>query len=120
MRYRIYASLIALEVIVLASMLGGGYFSSARMEPARRNNRQLVRVFELTDLALWTGARYTRHLSQADLFSAFQDSMCALEHFPEGAMAPLPVLIRESEPATSAGSIPAAAVYNETENEPTS
>jgi hypothetical protein len=36
----------------------------------------------LTDLAWFTEARYTRHLSQADLHSAFQDGPGALEHFP--------------------------------------
>ena len=46
----------------------------------------LVRNLELTDLALFTEARYTRHLTQADLFSAFQDHPAALEHFPTGAI----------------------------------
>jgi hypothetical protein len=40
---------------------------------------------ELTDLALCTEARYTRHPSQADLHSPFQDHPTALEHFPSGS-----------------------------------
>jgi hypothetical protein len=40
----------------------------------------------LTDLALFTEARYTRHPSQADLHSAFQDHPVALEHFPSGSL----------------------------------
>ena len=40
----------------------------------------------LTDLALFTEARYTRHPSQADLHSAFQDHPLALEHFPSGSL----------------------------------
>ena len=120
MRYRIFALLLTVEALVLALLVTAGHFSAARTEPARRCNRKLVQVFELTDLAIWTGARYTRHLSQADTFAAFQDSMGALEHFPEGALAPLPPRNRTSGRAISAGSIPAATVYGDTENDPTS
>lgn len=49
---------------------------------------------ELTDLALFTEARYTRHLSQADLHSAFQDHPTALEHFPTGSIAGPPAGLR--------------------------
>jgi hypothetical protein len=44
----------------------------------------------LTDLALFTEARYTRHPSQADMHSAFQDHPLALEHFPSGSVMPPP------------------------------
>jgi hypothetical protein len=47
---------------------------------------ELVAELGLTDLALFTEARYTRHLSQADLHSAFQDHPMALEHFPSGSL----------------------------------
>jgi len=112
--------LIALEVLALALLVAAGHFAGGRMAPVRRDNRQLVQVFELTDLSIWTGARYTRHLSQADTFAAFQDSMGALEHFPEGALAPPPPLKRPPGRAVSAGSSPAATAYGKTENEPTS
>lgn len=53
----------------------------------------LIARLGLSDLALWTEARYTRHPSQADLFSAFQDSPGAPEHFPAGSiLSPPPVL----------------------------
>lgn len=53
----------------------------------------LVRDLGLTDLALFTEARYTRHLSQADLHTAFQDHPLAFEHFPSGSLhAPPPHL----------------------------
>jgi len=51
-------------------------------------NRALVEKLGLTDLALFTEARYTRHPSQADLHSAFQDHPAALEHFPSGSLVP--------------------------------
>ena len=51
------------------------------------HSRQLlVQSLGLTDLCLFTEARYTRHLSQADLHSAFQAHPLALEHFPSGAI----------------------------------
>ena len=52
--------------------------------------RELVKQLELTDLAIWTEARYTRHPSQADFFSAFQDGPASLEHFPAGSVVGAP------------------------------
>ena len=46
----------------------------------------LVASLGLTDLALFTEARYTRNSSQADLQSAFQDHPLAFEHFPSGSL----------------------------------
>lgn len=50
----------------------------------------LVERLGLTDLVLFTEARYTRHPSQADLQSAFQDHPVAFEHFPTGSLLPPP------------------------------
>jgi hypothetical protein len=109
-----------MEVLFLVLLVTAGYFSTGSTEPDRRCNRQLVRVFELTDMAIWTGARYTRHLSQADTFSAFQDSMGALERFPEGVLAPLPVLNRSPETRVPTESIAAAMARGQIKNESTS
>jgi hypothetical protein len=49
---------------------------------------------ELTDLALFTEARYTRHPSQTDIYSAFQDHPVSLEHFPMGSMVGPPAGLR--------------------------
>lgn len=48
--------------------------------------RELVRHLSLTDFAIWTEARYTRHPSQADFFSPFQDFPSSIEHFPAGSV----------------------------------
>jgi len=48
--------------------------------------RELVGRLGLTDFAIWTEARYTRHPSQADFFSPFQDFPSSLEHFPAGSI----------------------------------
>jgi hypothetical protein len=60
--------------------------------------RALAHRLGLTDLALFTEARYTRHPSQADLHSAFQDHPLALEHFPSGSLIvpPHEILVRET------------------------
>ena len=50
------------------------------------DKRTLVKELGLSDLALFTEARYTRHPSQADRHSAFQDHPGALEHFPSGSL----------------------------------
>jgi len=55
---------------------------------------RVVSDYGLTDLALFTEARYTRHPSQADLHSAFQDHPVAFEHFPSGSMIPPPAGLR--------------------------
>lgn len=47
---------------------------------------QLVVELGLSDLVLSSETRYTRHPSQADYHSAFQDHPAALEHFPSGAL----------------------------------
>lgn len=54
----------------------------------------MVKNLELTDLCLFTEARYTRNLSQTDLNSAFQDHPFSLEHFPAGSMTGPPAGIR--------------------------
>jgi hypothetical protein len=52
-----------------------------------RDTAGVVAKLELTDLCLFNEARYTRHPSQADFYSAFQDHPTALEHFPTGSIA---------------------------------
>lgn len=56
--------------------------------PARAATAALAARLGLTDLALFTEARYTRHPTQADLHAAFQDHPLAFEHFPTGSLIP--------------------------------
>nr|WP_275095318.1 hypothetical protein [Oryzomonas japonica] len=53
---------------------------------------RLARELMLTDLCLFTEARYTRHPSMADLHSPFQDHPFSLEHFPSGSFISPPAL----------------------------
>jgi hypothetical protein len=51
---------------------------------------EITSSLKLTDLTLFSDARYTRHPSQADLFSAFQDGPGYIDHFPSGSVTPPP------------------------------
>ena len=95
--------LALLAGLALAFVFIFGHFSWSTATDAERlaANRALVEHYGLTDLALFTEARYTRHPSQADLHSAFQDHPAALEHFPTGSLVSprsLP-LFRDAPPA---------------------
>jgi len=57
---------------------------------AVQERREMVKVLTLTDLCLFTEARYTRHPSMADLNTPFQDHPTSLEHFPSGAIMAVP------------------------------
>lgn len=66
-------------------------------QDALNEANQLVQRLNITDLCLFTEARYTRHLSQTDLFSPFQDHPGALEHFPSGSIVKPPTFLFESQ-----------------------
>lgn len=59
---------------------------AAARQPERRERAALVRQLRLTDLCLFTEARYTRHPAMADLHAPFQDHPFAFEHFPSGSL----------------------------------
>ena len=94
----IYLTFITCCIIALAlllfihPLLSAPYFDKILTE-----KKQLVQRLGLTDLCLFTEARYTRHLSQADLHSAFQNHPMAFEHFPSGSVVLPPVLIHRPD-----------------------
>lgn len=78
-----------LSVLVL---LFGGMMLHARnirqgALPVLKAKARMVRELELSDLCIFTEASYTRHPSQTDLATPFQDSPGAFEHFPSGMLA---------------------------------
>jgi hypothetical protein len=77
---------VGMAVLLLgAAFLHAAYEREIRT-PELESQRELVRELELTDLCIFTEARYTRHPSQADLHSPFQDHPGSLEHFPSGSL----------------------------------
>lgn len=69
---------------------------SERMR-AREAGRRQVQKLMLTDLCLFSEARYTRHPSQADLHAAFQDHPLSFEHFPSGSHVAPPQTVRNDD-----------------------
>lgn len=82
-----FAALGLLAVAFAMTLIDAGRLRQARA-PAIAEAHALAARLGLTDIALFTEARYTRHPSQADLHSAFQDHPVALEHFPSGSLIP--------------------------------
>jgi hypothetical protein len=54
--------------------------------PSLKSKQKIISELGLSDLALFTEARYTRHLALSDLHSPFQDHPMAIEHFPSGSL----------------------------------
>jgi len=86
-RHRAFLAVTAIQLVVLAALMVAGRMKTIRyQDDLLPRQHEIVRSLELTDLAIWTEARYTRHPSQADFFSAFQDFPGSLEHFPAGSV----------------------------------
>jgi len=86
-KHKLFLGFTFLEIMVLSLMfLYSQMTVTARNRGEVRAKRELVKHLKLTDLSLWTEARYTRHPSQADVFTAFQDFPSSFEHFPAGSI----------------------------------
>ncbi|MDQ5908588.1 MAG: hypothetical protein QG599_680 [Pseudomonadota bacterium] len=81
---RLALPLLGILLLLFALSLADAAWRSRTVD--RTANRALVRELGLSDLALFAEARYTRHPTQADQHSAFQDHPAALEHFPTGSL----------------------------------
>jgi hypothetical protein len=77
---------IAINLCLFCLMFLHAFFQERADLPLLNQKAELVKRLELTDLCLFTEARYTRHPSQADLNTPFQDHPLSLEHFPAGSL----------------------------------
>jgi hypothetical protein len=77
---------IALNIIFLAMAFAHSAWQREQSIRSLREQSELARALELTDLCLFTEARYTRNPSQADFHAPFQDHPGSLEHFPSGSL----------------------------------
>ena len=73
------------SLFLAAAFTHSQYQQNQRLSELQENAR-LVHTLELTDLCLFTEARYTRNPSQTDFYAPFQDHPCSLEHFPSGSL----------------------------------
>ena len=67
----------------LALLHGVATNDANRLRQIREN---LVHPLGLSDIALFTEARYTRHPAMADRHAPFQDHPASLDHFPTGSL----------------------------------
>jgi uncharacterized membrane protein YqhA len=88
------AAILAISLFFLMAM--HAIWRQQDDQEALRAKRLMVRALQLTDISLFTDARYVRHLSQTDLHTPFQEHPSALEHFPSGSLVSPPSILRKS------------------------
>lgn len=97
MAYRkstLFCGFISLGAILLGAAFLHAVLSRKADTPSIMEKKELVETLGLTDLCLFTDARYTRHLSMADLNTPFQDYPMSFEHFPSGSIMTSPSHLR--------------------------
>ena len=77
---------IVLNIVAFCLLLAHVHQANQKALSAFREKALLVEKLALTDLCLFTDARYTRNPSMADLHTPFQDSPMSIEHFPSGTI----------------------------------
>ncbi|MDI6728083.1 MAG: hypothetical protein QMD44_04040 [Thermodesulfovibrionales bacterium] len=77
---------LGINLVIMCLLFIHASYIKVRNRFVLSEKAELVKRLELTDLVLFTEARYTRHLSQADLNTPFQDSPLSFEHFPSGSI----------------------------------
>jgi hypothetical protein len=95
----VFTLFTTLNVALIALVAVHARHSRAAATTACRERAELVRTLQLTDLCLFTEARYTRHPAMADRFAPFQDHPGAMEHFPSGSLVTPPSMrVHEHSP----------------------
>ena len=77
---------ITISILLFAVLLLHARQSRVNSAATLTANAELVKSLQLTDLCLFTEARYTRNPAMADLHSPFQDHPFAMDHFPSGSL----------------------------------
>jgi hypothetical protein len=77
---------VALCLGVLLLLFAHASWREVADRAAYGEKREIVKALGLTDLCLFTEARYTRHPAVADRFTPFQDHPLSLEHFPSASI----------------------------------
>ena len=93
-RSTIYLGALAAGILALALVFVHAARTAHTEGPFVKERLLLVERLELTDLCLFTDARYTRNPTMADRATPFQDHPVSLEHFPSGSIISPPARIR--------------------------
>lgn len=94
MKYHALGAVLAADLILLGVLHLATNAEREHREVEMEDKKALVQRLGLTDMALWSEARYTRHPSQADWFASFQDFPSSIEHFPAGVIIGPPLTLR--------------------------
>ena len=86
----IFLVLTIVNVMAFSLLMLHAHSVQARAGQMLASSSQIAKDLQLTDLCLFTEARYTRHPAMGDVHAAFQDHPIALEHFPSGSLVPAP------------------------------
>ena len=92
----LFLTLTSLNLLFCACLALHARVSGTGTGALRGASRDLVRRLQLTDLCLFTEARYTRNPAMADRHAPFQDHPMALEHLPTGSLVTPPGWHREA------------------------
>lgn len=85
-KHKFFLAVVLFEIVFIFCLFIHSNLTVAINTETIAHKRGLVKELKLTDFSIWTEARYTRHPSQADFFSAFQDFPASIEHFPAGSI----------------------------------
>ena len=94
----LFIAFTAGSVVCLIMLFAHGAAERRAQAPVLNENRLIVDRLGLTDLCLFTDARYTRNPAVADRSSPFQDNPLSLDYFPSGSVLPPPPHMRSHEP----------------------
>lgn len=89
----VFFACIVLNIFLLFLISLHASHAQKRAMPSLNAKSEMVKRLGLTDLCLFTDARYTRNPAVADLNSPFQDYPMSFEHFPSGSLVPAPQTI---------------------------
>lgn len=88
----LFLCFIMTAIIFFLGMIVHASYKGDKRDHILQAKTEMVRKLALTDLCIFTEASYTRHLSQTDIHTPFQDLPVSLEHFPSGALVMPPML----------------------------
>ena len=94
-KFIIFSVYVAINVALFGLMFAHAAYSRERLKPMLTEQAAMVKQYGLSDLCLFTDARYTRNPALADLNTPFQDYPMSFEHFPSGSLIhPPPYLVK--------------------------
>ena len=90
----LFIAFTAGSVVCLTLLFAHGAAERRDQALVLNEKRLIVERLGLTDLCLFTDARYTRNPAMADRSSPFQDNPMSLDYFPSGSVLPPPPHLR--------------------------